>query len=484
MTTPTTSAIRSAITWRCSQCPESFNTKGKRDAHNKGVHSLVISVQYIDGTKDTVSRVDGEFACRCGNKYKHSGSLVRHAKECKKQVPLSTPLPSKLVDEEGFDHELEIIGIPTIYVCLKLILDGQRISRFGITNASQNSYEEMIRYVPEYEIAVCIPCGHSVNASPGVKNHLITKHSCPNAIAKSIDESFKEKPIRSQSDPKVEWITPLPTDPAIPHLAIYRNAIGCHLCNFVCLSLATIKNHYRDKHREERENQSRKSPKVWRKNVSVQRFSEGGYGKGFFEVERRIASTTPDAVSIQFIGSGSTRIDTMTTSSNIKNQIRQRLHAQIREQTTTTQAALQIIVPSNLVTEVNPWLERTKWITHLNGQNLKLMFKFVGPLVPDERELGLICEAFKYAIVYVMDEVARGKLNQFDLQQINSFKRHQSYSKPFNTNIARTTVNRYILIWQRILCYIFRIQKRVNNGEGYLALYKLNQHQVLCCSCY
>jgi hypothetical protein len=107
----TSSSIQLAVTWRCSQCSEFFDTKGKRDTHNKGVHSLITSVRYADGTKHVVSRVDGEFACRCGNKYKHSDSLVRHAKECKKQASLL-----KLLPHEGALGESETIGMSIKYV--------------------------------------------------------------------------------------------------------------------------------------------------------------------------------------------------------------------------------------------------------------------------------------------------------------------------------------------------------------------------------
>jgi hypothetical protein len=113
MATQISSATPSTL-WRCAQCSETFNTKGKRDAHNKSAHCVMISAEYFDGTKDTVFRTDGHFVCRCGNKYTHPGSLVRHAKQCQERVPLlRTQVLHKSGGDERILSEAEIHGTVT-----------------------------------------------------------------------------------------------------------------------------------------------------------------------------------------------------------------------------------------------------------------------------------------------------------------------------------------------------------------------------------
>jgi len=321
----------------------------------------------------------------------------------------------------------------------------------------------MIKYLPQFKIAACIPCGYSVNASPGIKRHLMSKHACPISTAKTIDQTFVEKEIKSSSDPKVEWIIPEATSPAIPYLTVHRQAIGCPLCDTIVLQPRSMYNHCSERHRGEYEKTARKA---WRVGLSAQRFSEAGYGSRLFEIARTVQSTEapgdPDSASAG---------DSPSSSATLRQQLQSRM----LQQMSMVRTSLEIITPSKLVAEINPWLERTKWIEHLEGHNLCMMSKLVDSPNKEETELKLICDAFKRAMNFAKEEC--GKLSHFDLKQINCFKWHQSHSRPLKFQIEKSSMNRYISVWQHILCYIFRMADRMEEDDGY-TLYKLTNTQV------
>jgi len=344
--------------------------------------------------------------------------------------------------------------ISSIQCRLIAVMDGSPDSGDG-----QNGYERMIKYLPQFKIAVCIPCGYSVNASPGIKRHLMSKHACPMSMAKTIDQTFVEREIKSPSDPKVEWIIPEPASPAIPYLMVHRQAIGCPLCDTIVLQTKSMYNHCSEKHRGEYEKTARTA---WRVGLSAQRFSEAGYGSRLFEIAR----------TVRFMEAPTNSAGDLSSSAA---SLRQQLQSRMLQQTSMVRTSLEIITPSKLVAEINPWLERTKWIEHLEGHNLGTMSKLVDSPNKKETELKLICDAFKRAIHFTKEEC--GKLSHFDLKQINCFKWHQSYSRPFKYQIEKPSMNHYISVWQHILCYVFRMAERMEEDDRY-ALYKLTNTQV------
>jgi len=70
--------------FKCAQCDEVFDTRGKRIHHVDNVHRQCVDIKFPDGTMKTIIRNgNGEFACACERVYQHGNSLARHAKLCK-----------------------------------------------------------------------------------------------------------------------------------------------------------------------------------------------------------------------------------------------------------------------------------------------------------------------------------------------------------------------------------------------------------------
>ena len=69
--------------WKCRSCANSFDTRGRRDAHYKRAHQRKVSGARGNTRNEGVRRAEGEqFACICGRKFWHVFSLKRHEQGC------------------------------------------------------------------------------------------------------------------------------------------------------------------------------------------------------------------------------------------------------------------------------------------------------------------------------------------------------------------------------------------------------------------
>jgi len=138
--------------------------------------------------------------------------------------------------------------------------------------------------------------------------------------------------------------------------------------------------------------------------------------------------------------------------------------------------------------EISPWLERTRWLEHLQGQDLRKMAKLASITInsQSEKALSAICEAFKVCIHRTKKAILNRTsgnitVSHFDLRQINSFDRHVPlHKRPMLVEVQDATLNSYIRVWQKLLCYLIRTSSYEGaNDEGPLILYKLNNDQTL-----
>jgi len=72
-----------SLRYKCSKCPETFNSRGKRDSHGDRFHRSEVTITFKDGSTLRAGRnSDGWFQCPCGKTYSHTRELVRHSKGC------------------------------------------------------------------------------------------------------------------------------------------------------------------------------------------------------------------------------------------------------------------------------------------------------------------------------------------------------------------------------------------------------------------
>ena len=96
------------------------------------------------------------------------------------------------------------------------------------------SRDKPVHYLPKYEIVVCLMCGYGLNGPPGIRRHLVSRHSYDWREAKRIEDEFQGLKIRSRTD-GTRSREPGPEEPPIPHLKLYKNDLDCQLCNHIYL---------------------------------------------------------------------------------------------------------------------------------------------------------------------------------------------------------------------------------------------------------
>jgi len=89
---PSPSSAVAPRLWRCTQphvhddCKKIFKSKSTKDAHNRSIHQLTVTVTVANGTMVTIERgADGNFHCGpCGNVVFTGGAnaVQQHARNC------------------------------------------------------------------------------------------------------------------------------------------------------------------------------------------------------------------------------------------------------------------------------------------------------------------------------------------------------------------------------------------------------------------
>jgi len=76
---------------------------------------MSVTVEYPEGSKDNIDRIDGRFACRCEKQFESTTSLTRHTKRCQKlvmamDIDVETPATSTTTST-AFNSEAGASGI-------------------------------------------------------------------------------------------------------------------------------------------------------------------------------------------------------------------------------------------------------------------------------------------------------------------------------------------------------------------------------------
>jgi hypothetical protein len=70
--------------WKCRNCDEEFDTRGRRDAHQRREHQRFVTTHNQGNQQTTFQRstTSNDFRCSCGKIFSYSQSLQRHVKTC------------------------------------------------------------------------------------------------------------------------------------------------------------------------------------------------------------------------------------------------------------------------------------------------------------------------------------------------------------------------------------------------------------------
>jgi hypothetical protein len=147
------------------------------------------------------------------------------------------------------------------------------------------------------------------------------------------------------------------------------------------------------------------------------------------------------------------------------------VHRQLDQKEKIVQEKRKIVRDAEDITEVSPWLERTQWIRHLEGQDKATMAQLVKPAQDNELKLQAIEKSFERLVKKAQQTIVQKKVSTFILHRVESFQVGEDSQKPFHVNLVTHTIEQYQRVWRQLLVYVLR------TADSELWLYELTPTQ-------
>jgi hypothetical protein len=307
---------------------------------------------------------------------------------------------------------------------------------------------------PPYRVIICQVCRYAV-LPVQIHPHLAsTKHRISIYKRRRIAAQIMKTPnlIQDREQLQREFQIPQPGQAPIPELPVYQDGFACHYqCPFVCREKSGIRKHYEQVHqwvnpygRGGSIRQRRAHIYPWRENVHCQRFFTHGARQEYFEMAAEIPNSQDE---------GNVPSEA-TVRSSISEKGQQELE-RIREKQEAI-ASQQAVAQPEQMSDANPWLERVEWAHHLAGFTFEEMIPWAELPREDESELQRICSGFSRMIDQAQGLIMSRRCTFFARMEINRKEEGKTPIRPFQARMGDDTKERYVRIWQQIICYIYR----------------------------
>src|SRR5436309_3473959 len=304
-----------------------------------------------------------------------------------------------------------------------------------------------LQYLPEYQVLICMSCQYAIQPDH-IAIHLQSKeHRISREESKRIADIYRKQPL---ADPCKELIMPASIIQPIEYLPIFRDGLACQSCRYICRSAEVMKRHQRQAH-SLKGGRGRRMTVTWT-STWCQRF--------FISAGRR------------YFAVASTNLSCSQPSTELDTLLKQVEH-QLDEKQKIIQEKKQVIMESDNPTEVSSWLERTQWIRHLEGQERAKIAVTADLPTAEELILQEITSSIEQLIQTAQQTVLQKKVSSFALHRINSFQPNIDKERPLNVKLGERTLENYIRVWKRLLCYVLRTADTE-------PLYKLTAKQRCC----
>ncbi|KAH5618970.1 hypothetical protein HBI23_245980 [Parastagonospora nodorum] len=326
---------------------------------------------------------------------------------------------------------------------------------------------DLFVFYAKHQVLVCKPCAYAV-APLHLVSHIRSLHAheaCRDVgldfakfrvqkAAKIIADCLKEK--YSLLDPRTYVISrPLPTDPPLPDLKLYRG-YQCSRCDYVVSrsksSGEILEKHFNRQHRILQRKKGRplksiaipeedKGP-IYRE-VYCQRFFVSSHQSSFFTIcvctqVQKLAKSRPRGHA---------------------DVLRALVDEQLTAGTCAQDARAKIYNSQVSKTEVSPWLEMTRWPRYFHGLNMADIASLAYAANPiTESALVILSESFDRLIECAHQSVCEDKVSVFDQAQINSFiaGRSSKHDRMLMVKLQKSTFRAYKSLWARLLCFVYR----------------------------
>ncbi|PVH90612.1 hypothetical protein DM02DRAFT_734499 [Periconia macrospinosa] len=245
-----------------------------------------------------------------------------------------------------------------------------------------------------------------------------------------------------------------PADPASEPILIEFSDSVDRIVEEAHRSIQNDKDHCRKKHGWQNLRKRGGAPRgtakqhvPWETNVPCQRLVSNGYGAPFWRVDLSIdiRSGSEHKERNRAPGIGATSA-APSTWDQLEAQLDQRVVRQ-----TAISASLRCPVHLSL------WLEKTGWITHLQGHDFRAVAELLLPPAPGETGLVALLQSFDALIEDARESILSEKINVFALHRVNSFVRGRPFKKPLHTKLLDKTYRNYRAVWYKLLRYVYRL---------------------------
>jgi Orsellinic acid/F9775 biosynthesis cluster protein D len=248
--------------------------------------------------------------------------------------------------------------VVTYYGIVLRTIELLKIKNLRITSQVRYFTMDPFHYYAEYCVLVCKSCQYAIQPGRLVAHLRSEQHKLTRQQAEKIADQYTDKQL---ANPSIEHIVPASIISPIEHLPIYRDGLSCNHCQFVCRTRNWILRHQREVHNIRIGKGHRSTQTEWTTTWCQCFFTS--IGQRYFQVQQTQQTTEPGSELLQLV------------------------HQQLDQKEKVEQDKRQIIKDTAWETEVSSWLDRTQWITHLEGQDKATIVQLVKSVQPEELDL-------------------------------------------------------------------------------------------------
>ena len=250
-------------------------------------------------------------------------------------------------------------------------------------------FEKLFQHLPEYQVIVCKRCQFAVVPAQ-VDSHVRSHHkTIPKSERQSIVETVATLSNIAQEPGQVQY--PSMDSKPVDGLPVYDDGLRCvkpiahRECNYICRERTGITRHCRQQHQwknprtrggNRRGEEAEETGQIWEEDQRCQRFFKTGPWQRYFAVRSQAASESKRT------DEPANREQTTQQGKTVLDQLFHRFEKAQRNRTPAARGRV----------EANPWLEHTRWESHL-GQHREWAVRMIKPEVVEWRQDGVSDEA-------------------------------------------------------------------------------------------
>ena len=317
-------------------------------------------------------------------------------------------------------------------------------------------------YSERHKVVICRICKHAV-ASSQLRRHLQDNkiHSDTSYSSEGWQRITGE--LEGKSTVSIAGLhIPSTTVPCIDGLVVFVDGFMCNSpnsdCRFISRRIDEIKRHCRQKHgwiNPNVKNRARKTnhdqdaiDNPWTASVKCQQFFKTGPKSQLFKVG--LPEEEEASQEIRLVHrAGTQESDWERRSAGYRQYA--------RNVVTKAEKDNRDLVHKPVKGEVNPWVDRTGWAVHLEGQKRRKLVQLIAkPDRDSEPELVEIARRLD-KIVSIAQTTVIKRVNTFTRMEIKRKDVNTTEKRPFNAHLEDDTRKRYCNEFKCVVWYILRV---------------------------